>query len=128
MDTTVGRILIVDDNPPLRKVMTTYLSRLGYAVVSCTSAEQAWALMQAGPAGYSLAVVDLNMPGMRGEELAQRILESNESIHLIVASGYPEELSGVQALDRKRVAFLHKPFTPDELAQVVSTRVGRSAG
>jgi len=128
MDTAARRILIVDDDPPLRKVMTTYLSRLGYEVVSCDSAEEAWALVQAEPSGYSLAVVDLNMPGMRGEELAERVLDSNEAIHLIVASGYPEELSGVQALDEKRVAFLHKPFTPDELAEAVSTRVGRTAG
>jgi len=118
MDTAAGRILVVDDDPSLLKLMTTYLSRLGYQVVSCNNSDEAWALVRAAPSLYSLALVDLNMPGMRGEELARRILACNASIRLIVASGYPAELSGVEALD-SRVTFLHKPFAPKELARAV---------
>jgi DNA-binding response OmpR family regulator len=118
MDTAAGRILVVDDDPSLLKLMTSYLSRLGYQVVSCDNCEDAWGLVQASPSLYSLALLDLNMPGMRGEELARRILACNASIRLIVASGYPAELSGVEALDG-RVFFLHKPFAPKELAKAV---------
>ncbi|MGA2588790.1 MAG: response regulator [Bryobacteraceae bacterium] len=118
MDTAAGRILVVDDDPSLLKLMTAYLSRLGYQVVACDNSEAAWALVQAAPSLYSLALVDLNMPGMRGEELARRILACNATIRLIMASGYPSELSGMEALEG-RVSFLHKPFAPKELAKAV---------
>jgi CheY-like chemotaxis protein len=128
MGLAAGRILVVDDDPPLLKLVTIYLSRLGYSVVSCRSAEEAWELVRAAPSGYALALVDLNMPGMRGEELAHRILESNEAIQVIVSSGYPEDLSRVPDLAGKRVGFLQKPFTPHELAEAVGARVAPAAG
>ena len=118
MHTAAGRILVVDDDPSLLKLMTAYLSRLGYQVVPCDTSEAAWALVQAAPSLYSVALLDLNMPGMRGEELARRILARSPSIRVIVASGYPAELSGIQTLDG-RVVFLHKPFAPQALAQAV---------
>src|ERR1022692_3378319 len=137
MDSGAERILIVDDDAALLKVMDSYLSRLGYRVDACRSGAEAWALVQANPslyagalvdlnmpahAGhiqanpslYAGALVDLNMPGMRGEELARRILDSTASMRLVVMSGYPEGWSG-EALDGNRVGFLHKPFAPKEL-------------
>jgi len=121
MDTAGGSILVVDDDPSLLKLMTAYLSRLGYRVVCCNNSDEAWGLVQADPTLYSLALVDLNMPGMRGEELARRILACNASIRLIVASGYPAELSGLADLEG-RVSFLHKPFAPKELAKAVGAQ------
>jgi two-component system C4-dicarboxylate transport response regulator DctD len=111
-----GRILIVDDDAVLLKVMEAYLSRLGYLVDACSSAAQALALLEAGPSLYTGALVDLNMPGMRGEELVYRILDWNASIRLVVVSGNPAGFGGMEALDRHRVSFLNKPFAPQELA------------
>ena len=109
----------MDDDAALLKVMDAYLARLGYRVDACRSAAEAWALAQADPSRYAGALVDLNMPGMRGEELARRILDSNASIRLVVVSGYPAGLSGVGALDGDRVVFLPKPFAPKELADAL---------
>jgi DNA-binding NtrC family response regulator len=119
MTSGARRILIVDDESSLRQVMTAYLVRLGYEVVACPNADDAWRLLEAGPSGYSVALVDLNMPGMPGEELARRILAANKQIRLIMASGYPEDLSEAQAEYGRRIRFLHKPFAPTELAQAV---------
>jgi DNA-binding response OmpR family regulator len=116
MVSAAGRILIVDDDAALLKVMDAYLSRLGYCVDACRSAAEGWALVEANPTSYAGALVDLNMPGIPGEELARRILGSNASIRLVVMSGYPARLSEVAALDGNRVRFLHKPFAPKELA------------
>ena len=118
MDSGAGRILIVDDDAALLKVMDSYLSRLGYRVDACRSGAEAWALVQANPSLYAGALVDLNMPGMRGEELARLILDSTASIRLVVMSGYPEGWIG-ETLDGSRVSFLHKPFTPKELADAL---------
>jgi two-component system cell cycle sensor histidine kinase/response regulator CckA len=120
MDSTAGRILIVDDDAALLRVMDRYLSRLGYRVDACRSAAEAWTLVEANPSQYAGALVDLNlnMPGMRGEELARRILDSNASIRLVVMSGYPTGWSG-ETLEGNRVGFLYKPFAPQELADAL---------
>jgi DNA-binding response OmpR family regulator len=119
MDTAAGRILAVDDDTALLKLMNTYLARLGYGVDACRSAEDGWALVQADPSRYRLALVDLEMPGMGGRELALRILASNPSIRLVVVSGYPAELNELGGPDSHRVSFLRKPFAPRELAEAV---------
>lgn len=119
MDTATGRILVVDDDAALLQLMNAYLSRLGYGVDACRSAEDGWALVQADPSRYRLALVDLKMPGMGGRELALRILDSNPSIRLVVVSGSPAGLSGVAARDGHRVSFLRKPFVPQELAEAI---------
>ena len=118
MDSVAGRILIVDDDAGLLKVMDAYLSRLGYRVDACRRPAEAWALMQAEPSLYVGALVDLHMPGMRGEELIRRILDANPSIRLVVVSGHPAGLGGV-GLDARRVGFLPKPFAPKELADAL---------
>jgi two-component system cell cycle sensor histidine kinase/response regulator CckA len=119
------RILIVDDEASLRDVMTTYLGRLGYDVVACPTGDEAWRLVEGCPSGYSVALVDVNMPGMPGEELARRILAANHSIRLIMASGYPEEMNQARTEHTGRIRFLHKPFTPSELAQAVGEALQR---
>lgn len=118
MDSAGGRILIVDDNAVLLKAMDSYLSRLGYQVDACRSATEAWTLVESNPSRYAGALVDLNLPGMRGEELARRILDSNASIRLVVMSGYPAGWSG-ETLEGDRVGFLYKPFAPRELADAL---------
>ena len=127
MTSVAGRILIVDDNADLLRMMETYLSRLGYLVDACGGAAQALALLEADSSLYTGALVDMNMPGMRGEELARRILHSNPSIRLVVVSGYPAGFGGIEALDGGRVRFLHKPFAPKELADALDWRAGNLA-
>jgi DNA-binding response OmpR family regulator len=119
MDSADGRLLIVDDDAALLKVMQAYLSRLGYRVDACRCAADAWALVEPNPSLYAGVLVDLNMPGMRGEELVRRILDSNAAIRLVVVSGAPAGLTGVEGVDRSRITFLPKPFAPRELADAL---------
>lgn len=116
MASPAGRILVVDDDAALLQLMDIYLSRLGYRVDVCRSAAEACALVEASPSLYAGALVDLSMPGMRGEELARRILHCNASIRLVVMSG---SLARVGMLGGNRVGFLHKPFAPKELADAL---------
>ena len=108
----------MDDDAALLQVIDCYLSRLGYRVDACHSAAEAWTRVEADPSLYAGALVDLNMPGMPGEELARRILDSNASIRLVVMSGYPAGWGG-EPLDGNRVGFLYKPFAPQELADAL---------
>ena len=119
MEPATGRILIVDDDAALLQLMTVYLSRLGYRVDACSTAEDGLAMMRAAPSIYTLALVDWSMPGIGGRELAERILEHDPSIRLVVVSGYPAQLSGVESLCNGRVRYLQKPFIPRELVEAL---------
>ena len=112
-----GRVLIVDDDAALRKVMSAYVTRLGFQVDACAGAAEALAL---DPVSYSLAVVDLSMPGIGGQELARRILERNPAIRVVLISGYPAEPGGETPWESERVSFLQKPFAPGDLMAAVA--------
>ena len=82
MDRTARRILIADDEPPLLRMMSVFLGRHGYTVTTAEGPDKAWALVEADPAGFDLAVLDGSMAGMSMEELATRLLDANPSMCL----------------------------------------------
>jgi len=119
MATVTRRVLLVDDEPPLLKMMSIYLQRQGYTVTTAGGTEQASALAEAEPLAFSVAVLDATMTGMSMEELALKLLALNPAMRVLAASGYPVDMSGLEAAAPGRVAFLHKPFTPEMLAASV---------
>ena len=114
-----ARILVIDDDAPLLAFTCKYLSRLGYRPVSYRSAEEAWKHFQATAAHYSLAVIDLSMPGISGQQLARMMLGLDPEIRLILTSGYPFDTERSLPAEPDRVVFIHKPFTPALLAEIV---------
>ena len=118
------QILIVDDEPTLLKMMAVYLGRLGYAVKTATTTEQAWAEFAATPQNYAVAVLDATMPGIGLHALALKMLNAEASIRVLAASGYPMDLSALAAQAPGRVEFLQKPFTPEMLAAAVRRLLG----
>jgi len=118
-----GRILIVDDEPPLLRMMSMYLGRIGYTVTVAASAIKARAALAETQEGFEMVVLDATMPGSSLAELASEIL-ANPKVRMIVASGYPVDMSGLEAMAPGRVAFLHKPFSPQMLAETVRRVLG----
>jgi DNA-binding NtrC family response regulator len=118
------RILIVDDEPSLLKMMSSYLSRLGYPVTASASTEAAWKEVAASPDEFAVAVLDATMPGMSMVALALRLLRANPVISVVAASGYPVDMTAVEAAAPGRVAFLLKPFSPEMLAATVRRMSG----
>jgi two-component system cell cycle sensor histidine kinase/response regulator CckA len=116
MDRAAERILIVDDEPPLLRIMSLFLGRLGYSVTTADSTVTAWSLAEADPGSFAAAVLDGSMAGMSMEDLALRLLRANPALCVLAASGYPVDMSALAAVAPGRVAFLLKPFTPDMLA------------
>jgi DNA-binding NtrC family response regulator len=119
MEHATARILLVDDDPSLLKMMGVYLGRLGYSVTLANSTEKAWAEVEAAPSGYDIAVLDGSMPGLSMEDLALKILRANPSLCVVAASGYAMDTSAVEAAAPGRVAVLQKPFAPEMLAAAV---------
>ena len=124
MEDVAKRILIVDDEPPLLRMMKVYLRRLGYTVTTCDNTEEAAALIDAQPGGFDAAVLDGSMEGLGTVELAFRVLHANPGSCVVAASGFPVDISAPEAAAPGRVVFLQKPFTPEMLAATMRRMIG----
>jgi len=114
-----GQILIVDDEPSLLKMMSIYLARLGYAVVAAVNAEQALEAVKTQPGGFAVAVLDASLASNGLDDLATQMLMVTPRLCVIAASGYPVDMTLLEAAAPGRVTFLHKPFSPEMLAAAV---------
>ena len=124
MTNAASRILIVDDEPPLLKMLDVYLRRLGYSVVTAGSTEQAWAEVEAAPHAFALVVLDATMTGIPMLDLAARMLAADPRLCVIAASGYPVDMAVLEAAAPGRVMFLQKPFSPAMLGNAVRRMIG----
>jgi two-component system, cell cycle sensor histidine kinase and response regulator CckA len=118
------RILIVDDEPALLRMMSVYLERLGFEVTAAGTTGAAWMEVENAPSEFDIAVLDATMSGLSMQDLALRILQHGHSVRVIAASGYPVDMSAMEAEAPGRVMFLHKPFTPEMLAAAVRRMLG----
>ena len=127
--TRVGRILLVEDEPAVRKLARAVLEEQGHTVVEMESAEAALALARRVKEPYDVLVSDIVMPGMHGDALARELCEQWPSLRVLLVSGYAERAS---VIDGERMRFLAKPFALDELAdsvaELVPVRSRRKAG
>src|SRR5690242_12803574 len=114
-------LLIVDDEPTLLDLLSRYLGRLGYQVKTCGDSQEALALFQAAPEQFSMAITDLSLQGMNGEELIERMRQVQPGLPALITSGYPHvpRIPGV--------GFLQKPFLPQMLAEAVEKALKGSA-
>ena len=115
---------MVDDEPPLLRMLSLYLGRLGYRVTPAETTEAAWALVEADPSAFALAVLDGSMPGIAMHDLALRMLNANLELRVLAASGYPVDLTMLAEAAPGRVDFLQKPFTPEMLAAALRGLLG----
>lgn len=113
---SVGRILVVDDDPQIRRVMRMTLAGEGYEVADARSGEEALeALRSTHP---DLMLLDINMPGMGGLATCREVRASSE-IPIIMLTVRNSEQDKVSALDAGADDFVAKPFsTPELLARI----------
>jgi two-component system phosphate regulon sensor histidine kinase PhoR len=111
------RILVVDDERGLREGCKRVLVPEGYLVESAESGEEGWGMVQTIP--YDLLLVDVKMPGMSGLDLLSRVLQWDPGIVCIIITGYATLETAVEATKLGAFDFLRKPFSPDELVNLV---------
>src|SRR6476620_3847085 len=120
--TDKSRVLVVDDEPQITRVLRTVLSSQGYQVR--TAAEGEAALSSFNEWRPELVITDLFMPHMDGLELCKRI-RSMSNVPIIVLSVKGEERSKVEALDSGADDYVTKPFGTDELLARVRAALRR---
>jgi two-component system, OmpR family, KDP operon response regulator KdpE len=111
-----ARILVVDDEPQIRRVMKTALSAKGYFVMDARTAEDALERLRAEH--FDLILLDHNLPGMSGLEACRQIRATSD-IAIVMLTVRGSEQDKVQALDAGADDYVTKPFnTPELLARI----------
>ncbi|HEV3184148.1 MAG TPA: response regulator transcription factor [Xanthobacteraceae bacterium] len=106
------RVLIVDDEPPIRKLLRMGLSTQGYRVIEAADGRTSLDLMREKP---DLIILDLGLPDMQGLELLRTMRARDENVPIVVLSSRADEVAKVQALDLGADDYVTKPFGMDEL-------------
>jgi two-component system KDP operon response regulator KdpE len=106
------KVLVVDDEPPIRKLLRMGLATQGYDVLEAPNAKASLELLSQDP---DLIILDLGLPDMQGLELLRLLRERNERVPIVVLSSRGDEAGKVQALDLGADDYVTKPFGMDEL-------------
>lgn len=106
------KILVIDDEPPIRKLLRMGLATQGYQILEAPDGKTALELLNQGPA---LVILDLGLPDIQGHELLRVIRARNETVPIVVLSSRGDEAGKVQALDLGADDYVTKPFGMDEL-------------
>ncbi len=106
------RVLVVDDEPPIRKLLRMGLTARGYQIVEAPNGKTALELLGQAP---DLVILDLGLPDMQGLEVLRTIRARNDSVPIVVLSSRGDEAGKVQALDSGADDYVTKPFGMDEL-------------
>jgi len=112
------RILIVDDEEALVRLISIKLKQLGYQVSGATDPREALKLFEAWPPYWDLVITDMVMPGMNGVKLAEKFLKIRPDLPIILCSGYCT-LSAQDALAVGLFKYMQKPLDFNDLADAV---------
>jgi two-component system KDP operon response regulator KdpE len=106
------RVLVVDDEPPIRKLLRMGLTAQGYHTIEAANAKTAIEMLADKP---DLIILDLGLPDAHGFDLLRTIRSRNESVPIVVLSSRGDEAGKVEALDLGADDYVTKPFGMDEL-------------
>ncbi len=120
------RILVVEDNAPLREAVTARLRRDGFAVDSTGEGQEGMWLALENP--YSLIILDLTLPGIDGLDILRKIRQSKKETAVLVATARDAVSDRVIGLDAGADDYIIKPYSLDELMARARTQMRRLHG
>jgi two-component system, OmpR family, KDP operon response regulator KdpE len=106
------KVLVIDDEPPIRKLLRMGLGTQGYETIDAPNARAALDLIADKP---DLVILDLGLPDMQGLDLLRQIRQRREDLPVVVLSSRDDEAAKVEALDLGADDYVTKPFGMDEL-------------
>lgn len=112
MNVPASKVLVIDDEPPIRKLLRMGLATQGYQIIEAPNGKTALELLAQKP---DLVILDLGLPDIQGHELLRMIRARNESVPIVVLSSRGDEAGKVQALDYGADDYVTKPFGMEEL-------------
>src|SRR5256712_3104132 len=120
----LGRILVVDDEAPVREVLTEYFTTEGYAVEGAGSGAEALTVVRGGRA--DLVLLDVRMPGLDGVQVLRKIREINEDVPVIMVTANEDVGLAKETLRWGACDYVAKPFDFDYLDRAVAAGLARA--
>lgn len=115
-----GTILVVDDEPFIRRIASEMLEMSGYQVLLAVDGEEAVATYREHQNEISLVILDMVMPKKSGKEAYKEIKELNSKVKVLLSSGFKQDERVENVLKSGAQAFIQKPFTLEKLSKIVS--------
>jgi DNA-binding NtrC family response regulator len=112
-----ARILVIDDDENIRKVLETILEDEGYIVETAETAKKG--IEESEKAFYNLALIDVRLPDMEGIELLSKLRNTKPKTRKIIITGYPTLQNAVAAVNKGADAYVMKPFEVDKILQTI---------
>ena len=121
----LGRVLVVDDDPALRRVCARALGHEGWEVVLAEDGRDAIAAMNRNGEPFDCVVSDVNMPELDGFGLVEAIRKHDDDLPVLLMTGDPSLDGAVRAIDSGAVSYLSKPFDQETLVAAVARAARR---
>lgn len=112
-----ARILVIDDDENIRKVLETILEDEGYIVETAETAKKG--IEKSEKAFYNLALIDVRLPDMEGIELLSKLRNTKPKMRKIIVTGYPTLQNAVSAVNKGADAYVMKPFEVEKILQTI---------
>ncbi len=112
-----ARILVVNDDESIRKVLVTILEEEGYAVDTAKNGREA--IKKSKVKFYNLALIDIRLTDMEGTKLLTKVKDTTPKMRKIIITGYPSLQSAVEAVNRGANAYILKPFDMDKVLETI---------
>ena len=116
-----ARILIIDDDENIRKVLQTILEDEGYVVETADTAKKG--IERSENAFYNLALIDVRLPDMEGIELLTKLRETKPKMRKIIVTGYPTLQNAVAAVNKGADAYVMKPFDVEKILLTIKEQL-----
>jgi DNA-binding NtrC family response regulator len=115
------RILIIDDDENIRKVLATILEEEGYTVETAETAKMA--IQKTGRKFYNLALIDIRLPDMEGIELLTKMKPTTPKMRKIIVTGFPTMQNAVDAVNRGADGYVLKPFNVEKVLKIIDEQL-----
>jgi len=115
------KILIVDDDESIRKVLAAVLEESGYMIDAAENGKEA--IEKTDKNFYNLALVDIRLPDIEGSKLIAMMKETTPRMRKIIITGFPSLQNAVEALNKGADAYIIKPFDMDKVLQTIKEQL-----
>lgn len=115
----LNTILIVDDEPETRKLLTTILEDAGYVVEAAEDGKEALNLSKKTP--FDMALIDIELPDMKGTQLLALLKKNQPKLVRVIITGHPSVENAITALNEKADAYVLKPINPEKLLRLLKS-------
>lgn len=116
-----ARILVIDDDESIRKVLTAILEDEGYTVESVDTAKKA--IQKTKKKIYNLALIDIRLPDMEGIELLTKMKDTTPKMRKVIITGYPTLRNAIEAVNKGADAYIVKPFDMEKVLKTIKEQL-----